>query len=61
MIRIDQDKHPDISKKYALDGTYIPRTYFRSLAGTLEPSINEERDRYMYFYNERESAALLAA
>ncbi len=60
MIRIDQTKSPDVSKKYAPDGQYIPRTYFLSPAGTLDSSIHEARTNYLYFYNENEPAALLA-
>ncbi len=60
MIRIDKDKHPDLSEKYAPDGQYIPRTYFLSPAGTLDSSIHAIRDRYKYFYDEYKPAALLA-
>ena len=59
MIRIDKDKRPDVSAKYAPDGQYIPRTYFLSPAGTLDPSIHEARDGYKYFYSEHNPAALL--
>jgi len=60
MIRIDMDKHSSVSKKYAPDGQYIPRTFFLSPAGILDPSIHEVRDRYKYFYDEHTPAALLA-
>jgi thiol-disulfide isomerase/thioredoxin len=60
MIRIDKDKHPDLSEKYAPDGQYIPRTYFLSPAGTLDPSIHAARDRYRYFYDENNPDTLLA-
>ncbi len=60
MIRIDKDKNPDVSKKYAPDGQYIPRTYFLSPAGTLDQSIHEARDRYQYFYSENKPESLLA-
>ena len=60
MIRIDKDKHPDLSEKYAPDGQYIPRTHFLSPAGTLDPSIHAARDRYRYFYDENNPNALLA-
>ncbi len=60
MIRIENDKQPDLSMKYAPDGQYIPRTYFLSPEGTLDPSIHEARDRYRYFYDEHNPAALLA-
>jgi thiol-disulfide isomerase/thioredoxin len=60
MIRIDKDKYPDVSKQYAPDGQYIPRTYFLSPAGKLDPSIHASRDRYQYFYSEDKPDALLA-
>jgi thiol-disulfide isomerase/thioredoxin len=60
MIRVDKDKHPDISRHYAPDGQYIPRTYFLSSSGALDPSIHEARDRYQYFYDEHRPSALLA-
>lgn len=60
MIRIDKDKYPDVSQKYAPDGQYIPRTYFLSPASALDTSIHETRDSYKYFYNEKEPASLLA-
>ena len=60
MIRIDQDKNQDVSRKYAPDGQYIPRTYFLSPAGTLDPSIQVARDRFKYFYDEQNPAGLLA-
>jgi thiol-disulfide isomerase/thioredoxin len=61
MIRIDKDKEADLSRKFVPDGEYIPRTYFLSPAGTLEPSIHAPRDKYQYFYDEHEPAPLLAA
>lgn len=59
MIRVDNDKHPDLRMKYASDGQYIPRTYFLSPEGTLDTSIHVARDRYMYFYDEHNPSALL--
>jgi len=60
MIRLDKDKNGEISKKYAPDGEYIPRTYFLSSDGTLDPSLSETRDQFKYFYNEKDPASLLA-
>ena len=60
MIRLDKDKNGEISKKYAPDGEYIPRTYFLSTDGTLDPSLSEARDQYKYFYNEKNPASVLA-
>ena len=61
MIRIDQDKDKDVSKKYQPDGGYIPRTVFLKSDGTLEPSIHAPRPSYQYFYNETDPAPLLAS
>ena len=60
MIRMDNDKNPEASAKYAPDGQYIPRTFFLSPAGTLDPSIRTSRDSYRYFYDEHDPTALLA-
>ena len=60
MIRLDKDKNADISKKYAPDGEYIPRTYFLSSDGTLDPSLSEARDQFKYFYDEKNASSILA-
>jgi glutaredoxin len=60
MIRIDKDKNRELSKKYAPDGEYIPRTYFLSPAGDLAPTIHAPRERFKYFYDERKPGSLLA-
>lgn len=60
MIRLDKDKNAELSKKYAPDGEYIPRTYFLSSDGTLDPALTAPRDQYKYFYDERDPAQLLA-
>ena len=59
MIRLDKDTHPDICGKYAPDGDYIPRTYFLSSTGKLDPSIHAPRARYKYFYDEHQPSGLL--
>ncbi len=61
MIRIDKDKNTEISGKYAPDGQYIPRTYFLSSAGTLDPDIHAPREQFKYFYDEKNPASVLAA
>jgi thiol-disulfide isomerase/thioredoxin len=60
MIRLDKDKNAELSKKYAPDGEYIPRTYFLTSAGTLEPAIHAPRQNYQYFYDEKDPAGILA-
>ncbi len=61
MIRLDKDKNAELSKKYAPDGEYIPRTYFLSSAAVLDPTLTAPRDQYKYFYDEHDPAQLLAA
>lgn len=61
LIRIDRDRAPEVSARYAPDGEYIPRTYFLSPEGELEASIHAPRDQYQYFYDEYDPAPLLAA
>ncbi len=60
MVRLDKDKNAELSKKYAPDGEYIPRTYFLSASGALEGSLHAPRAQYQYFYDEKEPASLLA-
>ena len=59
MIRLDKDKNAEISKKYAPDGEYIPRTYFLSPDGTLDPEIHAPRPQYKYFYDEAQPGSVL--
>ena len=61
MVRVDKDKQPEVSKKNAPDGEYIPRTYFLSPDGILDPALAAPRDRYRYFYNESDPKDVLAA
>jgi hypothetical protein len=59
MVRIDKDKNAELSKKFAPDGEYIPRTYFLSSDATLDPSISAPRDKYKYFYSESDPKSVL--
>jgi len=60
MIRVDNDKNAELSKQYAPDGRYIPRTFFLSSAGVLDPDVHEKREQYKYFYSENDPASVLA-
>lgn len=60
MIRIDNDREKEISRKYAIDGSYIPRTYFLSSEGEVDASIHAPRPNYKYFYDEANPASVLA-
>jgi thiol-disulfide isomerase/thioredoxin len=60
MIRLDKDKNAELSKKYAPDGEYIPRTFFLSSAGTLDAELHAPRDQFRYFYDEKNPDSVLA-
>ena len=59
MVRLDKDQNAEISAKYAVDGEYIPRTYFLSPSGALAEEITEQRPSYKYFYDTANSGSLL--
>jgi len=61
MIRIDNDKNQELSKKFAPDGSYIPRTYFLTSGGVLDPDIHAPREQFKYFFDERSPDSVLAA
>ena len=60
MVRANADYEPSLSRKYAIDGSYIPRTFFLRPDGTPATRIHAPRDRYRYFYDENDPASLLA-
>lgn len=60
MIRLDSDQNKELGKQYAVDGSYIPRTYFLSSSGTLDPNIHAPRDKFKYFYDEKNPESILA-
>lgn len=60
MIRLDKDKNEELSKANAPDGEYIPRTYFLSADGKMNPAIHAPRDKFVYFYDEKAPESILA-
>jgi len=50
----------ELTKKYAPDGEYIPRTHFLSPDGELDPAIHAPREKFQYFYDEKNPASVLA-
>jgi protein-disulfide reductase (glutathione) len=60
MIRLNADDHGDLAQRFAKDGTYIPRTFFLGSDGTPDYDIRTPRDKFAYFYDERNPAAILA-
>jgi hypothetical protein len=60
MVRLDQDKEKDRTGKYAPDGGYIPRTMFLAPDGALAADVHAPRDKFLYFYDEKDPASVLA-
>src|SRR5215470_941386 len=60
MVRVDNDKNQELSKKFAIDGAYIPRTYFLTASGTVDPDIHAPRDQFKYFYDEKNPDSVMA-
>jgi hypothetical protein len=59
MIRVERDGNREISKNYAPDGEYIPRTHFLTPEGEIRPEIHEKRATYLYFFDESDPQGLL--
>jgi protein-disulfide reductase (glutathione) len=51
MVRVNRDHAPELSAKYAVDGEYIPRTYFLSSDGVLDPEIRRLGQDQAYYYD----------
>ncbi len=50
MILMDDDENEDISLQYALDGSYVPRTYFLDPDATVLPvTIGKPDSRFLYY------------
>lgn len=60
MIHLNADEESEIAARFAKDGGYIPRTFFLGSDGTPDYDIHAPRDRFAYFYDERNPSALLA-
>ena len=60
MVRVDDDKEPEVAARLAPDGRYIPRTFFLSAQGELDPTLVARPDRFRYFYEENNPDSLLS-
>ena len=59
MVHMNAEEHREIANKYAVDGTYIPRTYFLGPDGAVA-DVQAPRPKFKYFYDENNPASLLA-
>lgn len=60
MVRVNRDHAPALSERYDVDGEYIPRTFFLSPDGLLDPEIKRLGSDHAYFYDPSRSSALRA-
>ena len=60
MIRVERDGHPELSARYAVDGEYIPRTFFLKPDGELRVELAGDNPEYRYFLDEDEPSELIA-
>ena len=61
MIRVDADANDAVSRRYRLDGSYIPRTYFLDADGNVDVAADTGRAKYKYFFDEKNADELLHA
>jgi thiol:disulfide interchange protein len=60
MIRANADEQGALSQRFTTDGGYVPRTYFLDPDGKLAADIHAQRPKFLYFYDEKNPAGLLA-
>ena len=59
MIHVDADKNKSVDYRFAVDGAYVPRTFFLDPAGKIRTDVHAPRNPYAYFYDEREPSSVL--
>jgi hypothetical protein len=59
MIHANADEESAVASKYARDGGYVPRTFFLAPDGTMDPDLHAPRQKFLYFYDERDPSSLL--
>ncbi|HVN87812.1 MAG TPA: thioredoxin family protein [Candidatus Binatia bacterium] len=60
MIHLNSDENKELGAQYGPDGQYIPRTFFLSSEGKLDPDLTAGRPNFKYFYDEKDPASILA-
>lgn len=59
MIRVERDDNPELSQAYALDGDYVPRTFFLLASGDVMEQLHRGHADFRYFLDEYEPDELL--
>ena len=58
MIRVERDGNRDISEVYAIDGEYIPRTFFLTSTGLVLTDLASDNEAFRYFFDEHDPSEL---
>jgi len=59
MVRVNVDHAPAVATRYAVDGTYVPRTYFLRPDGTVLERVDARRPQFRYFFDENDPGSIL--
>ena len=59
MVKVNVDEVPTVAARYAVDGTYVPRTYFLRPDGTVIERIDAHRPQYRFFFDENDPGSIL--
>ena len=60
MVKVDADDEKGPAAANAIDGGYVPRTFFLGPDGKVDPEIHAPRDKFKFFYDERDPGSILA-
>jgi thiol-disulfide isomerase/thioredoxin len=60
MVRVERDGNRDISAVYAIDGDYIPRTFFLAPSGAVLTDLIGGNEEFRYFFDEHDPTELIA-
>lgn len=59
MIRVERDGNRELSARYAIDGEYIPRTFFLSPEGAVAQDLTSDNEDFLYFLDEHDPTELI--
>ncbi len=59
LIRVNQDKQPAISRKYNIDGEYVPRTFALGEDGKIIRDLNSSNPKWWYFLSAKNPDSII--
>jgi thioredoxin-like negative regulator of GroEL len=60
MVRVERDGNRNVSAVYAIDGDYIPRTFFLAPSGAVLTDLTGANEEFRYFFDEHDPTELIA-